>query len=84
MKKLVLFLITLSLTFCFCACEVKNDTRNEISVNKASTFSVCDYIDPETGVHYLLYKKGDSGGICPRYNADGTLMVSSLAELNDV
>ena len=28
--------------------------------------------DKETGVHYF---KGNNGGICPKYNADGTLYV---------
>lgn len=33
------------------------------------------WTDPETGVQYLLYIAVGRGGICPRYNADGTLMI---------
>ena len=29
--------------------------------------------DPETGVYYVIYSGGNRGGICPRYNADGSL-----------
>ena len=38
-----------------------------------------EYRDTETGVHYLIYKDrhgyAGMGGICPRYNADGSLYV---------
>lgn len=38
-----------------------------------------EYRDAETGVHYFVYSDwhgyGAAGGLCPRYNADGTLYV---------
>lgn len=34
--------------------------------------SITEYIDTETGVHYLLHV--DTGGITPRYNHDGSIM----------
>ena len=40
---------------------------------------VYDYTDPETGVHYLIYSDtaahGAMGGITPRLNTDGSVMV---------
>lgn len=37
---------------------------------------LADYVDEQTGVHYLLVYDEDSlNSLCPRYNADGTLMV---------
>lgn len=39
---------------------------------------VYDYIDPDTGVHYLLYAIGAKGGICVRYNSDGSVMVEDV------
>lgn len=33
------------------------------------------WTDPETGVQYLLFSAVGRGGICPRYNADGSLMI---------
>lgn len=35
---------------------------------------IWDYIDPETGVHYLIYYHSDGGGITVRYNEDGSIM----------
>ncbi len=34
-----------------------------------------EFIDSETGVHYLLWDGGYNGGMSVRYNADGTIMV---------
>jgi hypothetical protein len=43
--------------------------------------------DKETGVHYLIYAadiiEGGMGGMCPRYNADGTLYVTESGETNE-
>jgi hypothetical protein len=42
------------------------------------------YIDPQTGVNYLIYSSKNPstgaglGGMCPRYNADGTLYISEV------
>lgn len=41
-----------------------------MSENNANVFY---YTDPDTGVQYVVYKAFEKGGICPRYNADGTL-----------
>lgn len=45
---------------------------------------IMEYIDNETGVHYLIYResvyKGASGGITPRYNADGSLYTDKKVE----
>lgn len=31
------------------------------------------WTDPDTGIEYLLYTATGRGGICPRYNPDGSL-----------
>ena len=37
------------------------------------------YIDQVTGVNYMMmYAYGGYGGVCPRYNADGTLYISEV------
>lgn len=37
------------------------------------------YIDQVTGVNYLMmYAYGGYGGVCPRYNTDGTLYISEV------
>lgn len=33
------------------------------------------YVDPETKVEYVMYYGGYAGGICPRYNPDGSLYI---------
>lgn len=79
MKKLyavfIITLLILSIIIVGVACSKQNDTRSNLSVNDVDSFAIKDYVDPETGVHYLLYEDGDAGGICPRYNADGSIMV---------
>lgn len=39
-----------------------------------------EFIDPETGVHYWVYSHGAGytgmGGMTPRLNSDGTVMVT--------
>lgn len=37
---------------------------------------IYEYRDPVTGVNYLICKMGDGVAIIPRYDADGTLMVT--------
>lgn len=37
---------------------------------------ISDYVDNETGVHYFaIFDDASLNALCPRYNADGTLMV---------
>ena len=38
------------------------------------------YVDEETGVEYIVYNGYQKGGICPRYNADGSLRVEKKKE----
>lgn len=50
-------------------------SSNIESLGKNSA-TVYDFVDEETGVHYLIYTMGGyRGGITVRYNADGTIMV---------
>ncbi len=38
--------------------------------------TVHKYVDPETGVNYLIYDGVKQGGITVRYNTDGSIMVT--------
>lgn len=46
--------------------------------------NIYDYVDPDTGVHYLVFRdssyQSGRGGITPRLNSDGTLMVEEMKE----
>lgn len=46
-----------------------------------SNGNIYDYMDPETGVHYLIYDGYNAAsGMTVRYNADGTIMVTEHPE----
>lgn len=44
---------------------------------------VYDFVNPDTGVHYLIYDRttgyAGKGGITPRLNADGSIMVTETS-----
>ena len=58
-----------------------NITRAE-EAKKAPATEPCEavdvhkYVDPETGVNYLIYNSVEKAGITVRYNADGSIMVT--------
>lgn len=45
-------------------------------ISNQGYYYVWIYVDESTGVEYLVYDGGYDGGICPRYNADGTLKIN--------
>lgn len=51
--------------------NVENETDYSIKRDNNNIFI---HIDKETGVNYIISGYG-VGGICPRYNADGSLYV---------
>lgn len=83
-KKLTMYVLVLATLVLFTGCDVADtdtDTDTDILETTTSTDCVMDYKDPETGVHYLIFKDqcgyGGMGGMTVRYNADGRM------ELND-
>ena len=83
MKKLKpLVLVGTIMLFMFIAsCFLPTDSSEASTTNPDFEFigadgSIWEWRDNETGVHYLG-NNGDSynGGLCPKYNADGTLYV---------
>ena len=89
MKKRMLFVVfSLALVFVLAGCslndaldELQNTHEGEQREVEYASYAHCvyDYIDSETGVHYLLYSfynaNGETGGITPRLNPDGSVMV---------
>lgn len=73
-KKFMIFLIATILTFSLVGCSVPEDTEtnnSDVEIELNSCYNAYEFIDPDTGVHYLnLYK----GGITPRLNSDGNVM----------
>lgn len=89
MKKKFFILIMTIAMFLLIGCECSNqvEAKEQMPDNKFMEFieyasdntDIEEWRDTETGVHYFIYSesvyKGGCGGICPRYNADGTLYV---------
>lgn len=50
--------------------------ENETGYQTTDDSIIFVHVDKETGVNYIvLYTGHGTGGICPRYNADGSLYV---------
>ncbi len=45
-------------------------------LKETSDYYIYRFRDHMTGVNYLVFKSTYGGGICPRYNADGTVYVT--------
>lgn len=69
---LFLFVFIILLTSC------TEENKERAVQKKTSDIGIIDYVDPDTGVHYLIYSRGYQGGITVRYNADGTIMVDPI------
>lgn len=75
---LLIGLTTLSILGCS---NTVNAEQDQIGINKLYNNDIYEFIDPDTGVHYLVYSRSapskGMGGITPRLNADGSIMVDS-------
>ena len=79
MKKII-FCILLSVCLCFIlvGCDIAEETW---TIDEESILNyIYEFIDPDTGVHYWIYShksnNGGMGGMTPRLNSDGTVMVT--------
>ena len=76
-------LVLLVLVVVFDGSKNDQDTTQEItSLSDLGCYDdVYDYIDPDSGVHYLIYThkayNAGMGGITPRLNPDGSIMIDS-------
>lgn len=65
------------IVMCFisgCNTDINHDViTNETRFNGDDL--VVEYVDEETGVHYLIYKGFRKGGITVMYDADGNIKV---------
>lgn len=77
MKKTIIAICALvvSLVFTGCSCSSKG-VEQEQMVDMSTAQCCYVYVDQATGVNYIIYASSNRGGICPRYNADGSLYVS--------
>ena len=67
----------LLLTCASAGCIAEEETKEKISLlYSESPQYIFSYVDEYTGVEYLIYDGCYNGGMCPRYNADGTLKIN--------
>lgn len=71
MKKLLILPLLLLLVT---GCNIS--TNNETERNELNKNDIYFYIDENTCVEYIVYDGWDSGGITPRLNRDGTIMLN--------
>jgi len=69
MRKFLAIFVILCMLLVGCVTDTKG-----IKGNKTNNVQV--YVDPETGVNYLVYKEGYGGGITVRYTSNGEIMVT--------
>ena len=74
MKKIIAAIITGLIILSLCGCKrIEGETMDLMN-------AIYIYVDEETGVEYIVYNGYKKGGICPRYNADGSLRVEKKKE----
>lgn len=78
MKKIIfLVLAALLLTCASAGCITEEKTKEKVYLlYDNSPHYIFSYVDEYTGVEYLVYDGYQGGGVCPRYNADGTLKIN--------
>lgn len=82
MKKIIFLALAALLLVCASAGCVTEEETEEVMPDKYiqnyeyGSHYVYVYVDEYTGVEYLLYDGYQSGGVCPRYNSDGTLKIN--------
>ena len=67
MKK-ILLLLFLIFAMLLCGCTKKEELES-------NNYYIRFYTDPVTNVDYVVYDAPYRGGICPRYNADGSIYI---------
>lgn len=76
----ILLGICLCTTLVGCSVPTGTKTANDGTTSKIYNDDVYEFIDPDTGVHYWVYshtaRYGGMGGMTPRLNSDGTVMVT--------
>ena len=72
-KKICAVLLIVCIGSLLCSCYMEDVYDRPDKVIKGS-FDCYEWIDPDTGIHYLYDNSGDSCILTPRLNSDGTVM----------
>lgn len=75
----IILLIGLTTLSIFGCSNTVNAEQYQMEINKLYNNDIYEFVDPDTGVHYLVYSRSapskGMGGITPRLNVDGSIMV---------
>lgn len=86
----LVFIITITVVLCLFGCSSSaetvesasgnDDILEEVGSSAVWNGDITEYRDADTGVHYFgkfeqTHAYNAAGGLCPRYNADGSLYV---------
>ena len=87
MRKFVYMLVLSAIiVFSVTGCEPSDDSDVKMVKTIEGIYdsgNVYVYVDPETGVNYLIFYGTRRGGMSPRYNADGSLYVTERSDNHD-
>lgn len=78
-RKLILLVTMIIFVFLLVGCVTNvSEASDNKAIERVSDRSIYEYVDPDTGVHYLIYSEASSragmGGMAPRLNSDGSVM----------
>ncbi len=85
MKKIIYSMLIILILIVFTGCSIQDDEESSTEENKFQIVytydnDIFEFVDPDTGVHYWIYShvagRAGMGGITPRLNSDGTVMVT--------
>lgn len=76
MKKILLSLLLVTSLFA-ASCTPAGATEDKNFIIVKSEDNLYIVLDKVTGVEYIIYRGTYKGGICPRYNPDGTLFTAN-------
>ena len=79
-KKIIIALVMMMALLSLTACEHLTEDKGNIPMETVPAHvddGVYVYVDPETGVNYLIYNRGaDNCSMSVRYNSDGYIMIT--------
>lgn len=79
-KKLLALGIAICILLGMTGCVSGVQSSNDGSTTKIYNSDIYEFVDPDTGVHYWVYSHkegyGGMGGMTPRLNSDGTVMIT--------
>lgn len=73
-KKICAVLLIVCVSSLLCSCYMEDVYDKPDKVTNVSCDFIHDWVDPDTGIHYLLSSFDDGDYITPRLNSDGTVM----------